>query len=67
MRDEIKLSIIVPVYNCQAFISECLDSLVVQDLSIDEYEILVIDDASTDNTANIVNTYAKKHKNPARP
>ena len=45
-----KLSIIVPVYNAGMYISNCLDSLLDQGLSKDEYEIIVVNDGSTDNS-----------------
>ena len=42
-----KLSIIIPYYNGEAWIGKCLDSLLRQDLREDDYEILVVDDGST--------------------
>lgn len=50
-----KVSIIVTTYNSEHFIENCLNSLLNQSLS--NIEIIVIDDASTDQTANIVSTY----------
>ena len=55
------VSIIVPVYNSQDFISRCLESLVRQSYS--SIEILVIDDGSTDNSKNIIKKYLEKYKN----
>lgn len=52
------LSIIIPMYNCEPVIYRCLDSIDYTDA-----EIIVIDDGSVDNSANIVNLYAKNHKN----
>lgn len=46
----IRLSIIVPVYNVAEFIQKCVDSLLCQDISLEEYEILLINDGSTDNS-----------------
>ena len=56
-----KLSILIPMYNAQDFISRCLDSLLQQKLNYDEYEILVMDDGSTDKSVEIVEEYAKQH------
>lgn len=47
-----KLSIIVPVYNVEKYVEECIESLLAQNL--DSIEILVIDDGSKDNSINIV-------------
>ena len=57
------LSIIVPVYNMQKYLPECLDSLLAQDLLADEYEIICINDGSTDLSAEILNEYGRKHSN----
>ncbi|KMT66638.1 glycosyltransferase [Catenovulum maritimum] len=51
-----KLSVIVPVYNLEQFIGQCLESLVNQEVNF-KYEIIVCDDASTDNSANIIQEY----------
>ena len=56
-----KLSIIIPMYNAERYIGGCLDSLLNQDLSVEEYEIIVINDGSTDNGEQIVQTYIEKY------
>ena len=43
-----KVSVIIPVYNCAEYIGATLKSVINQDF--DDYEIIVIDDRSTDNT-----------------
>lgn len=58
-----KLSIIVPVYNVADYLSKCLDSLLAQDLPQDEYEIVVVNDGSTDNSNEIAQQYAEKYAN----
>lgn len=58
-----KLSIIVPVYNVEKYIEECLDSLTNQDASIDSYEIICVDDGSSDNCGIILDKYAKSNSN----
>ena len=54
----IKVSIIVPVYNVEKYLRECLDSLVCQTLQ--EIEIICVDDGSCDNSSNILSDYAQK-------
>lgn len=51
------ISVIVPMYNVEKYISECLDSILKQ--SYDNIEIIVVDDGSTDNGGNICKQYAK--------
>ena len=53
-----KLSIIIPVYNVEKYLSECLDSVINQTLK--EIEIICVDDCSPDNSLSILNEYAKK-------
>lgn len=53
-----KISIIVPAYNCQEYIKECIDSLINQ--TYKNTEIIVIDDGSTDKTTEILKTYHDK-------
>ena len=46
-----KLSIIVPVYKVEEYLGECIDSLLSQ--TIDDYEIILVDDGSPDNSGKI--------------
>lgn len=52
------VSVIVPVYNVENYLEECLDSICNQTLS--NIEIICVNDGSTDNSLNILNDYAKK-------
>lgn len=52
---KVKISIIVPAYNVDNYISECLDSLVNQSLA--EIEIIMVDDCSTDHTKSIIEAF----------
>jgi len=55
-----KISIIIPVYNTERYLYRCLDSAVSQTLK--DIEIIIIDDASTDASLEIIRCYAKKDK-----
>ena len=52
-----KLSVIVPVYNQEKYIARCLRSLIQQSMKKNEYEIIVINDGSTDKTAKILEIF----------
>lgn len=56
-----KFSIIVPVYNVEDYIHECVNSILAQ--SFDSYEILLIDDGSTDKSASICDQFALSNSN----
>ncbi|MBO7202917.1 MAG: glycosyltransferase [Paludibacteraceae bacterium] len=57
------MSIIVPGQNVEAYIGKCLDSLLYQDISSSDYEIIVVNDGSTDRTKEIVEGYVSSHSN----
>ena len=56
----VKISVIVPVYNVEKYLEKCLDSLVNQTLK--DIEIIIVNDGSLDNSQEIIDKYAKKHK-----
>ena len=56
------ISVIIPTYNCEKYIRECLDSIVNQTLGINNIEVIVVDDASTDNTYEIAKEYEGKEE-----
>lgn len=56
-----KVSIIIPCYNQEKYIAEAIESSINQ--TYKDVEIIVVNDASFDNSANIINSYAKKYKN----
>lgn len=55
-----KISVIVPIYNTEKYLSQCLDSLLNQTLK--DIEIICVNDGSTDNSEKIVQEYTKKDK-----
>lgn len=59
----IRLSIIIPFYNVEKYIAECLDSVYNQDIPEEEYEVICVNDASPDHSRDIVLEYQKKHSN----
>jgi glycosyltransferase involved in cell wall biosynthesis len=58
-----KLSIIIPVYNTEPYIEQCMLSCLKQDLPLDEYEIIVINDGTKDKSMSIVERIANDNKN----
>lgn len=59
--NEYKLSVVLLVYNTEDLLEECLDSLVNQ--TLDDMEIICVNDESKDNSLNILKRYAKKYDN----
>ena len=53
-----KISVIIPLYNAEKYIGDCLGSLSAQ--TYQDFEVIVVDDCSTDNSVAIVENYAKK-------
>ena len=60
---EMILSIIVPVYNVERYLGRCLESLLRQDLMPDTYEIILVDDGSTDGSGLLCDEAARKEGN----
>lgn len=56
------MSVIIPVYNSDAYLRRCIDSVVNQKVKFD-YEIIVVNDGSTDSSLDIINEYSLKYKN----
>ena len=59
--NNIKVSVIIPVYNSEKYLKQCLDSVVNQTLK--DIEIIIVNDGSTDNSLVIIQEYANKNKN----
>ena len=63
MITNMKLSIVIPVYNGSKYIENCLNSVFKQKLGNDLFEVIVINDGSTDDTNNKVMPYTEVHNN----
>lgn len=59
----IKFSFILPCYNIGRYIAGCLDSIYAQDIPENEFEVICVNDCSTDNTREVILSYAAKHPN----
>ena len=57
-RKNYAVSVVIPMYNMEEFVGECLDSLLIQ--TFQDFEVIVVDDCSTDNSYAIVEEYAPK-------
>ena len=58
---EPKVSIIIPVYNVEKYIERCLESISKQKYK--DFEVIIINDGSTDKTLDIINRYKNKRFN----
>ena len=54
-----KISVIIPVYNVEKYLSKCIESVLEQDFS--DYEIILIDDGSTDTSGKLCDEYAENY------
>ena len=59
--DKIDLSIILPIYNVEQYLAECLESICLAVADIEYKEIICVNDGSTDNSLSIINAYQKKY------
>ncbi len=57
------LSIIIPIYNCEKYIAQCLNTIFRQEMNESEFEVIVIDDGSKDSGYSLAYEYAKRHQN----
>ena len=61
MKPELKVSVIVPVYNVEEYLCDCLNSLVNQTIDKSQMEVLLIDDGSKDSSLEICQRYEEKY------
>lgn len=58
MKKNPEISVIIPIYNGEKYLKECLDSVINQ--TFKDIEIICVNDGSTDDTSKILNFYSKK-------
>ena len=63
LNTNLKLSIIIPMYNAEKYIGACLDSILDSDLPKNGYEIVIINDGSNDKSSQIAQGYASEYPN----
>lgn len=61
--DELMLSVIVPIYNVEAYLRKCLQSISNQTLNPRSFEVIMVDDKSTDASAQIALEFTRKYSN----
>lgn len=59
--ENIKISVVVPVYNVEVFLPRCLDSLLRQGLKAGEYEVICVNDGSPDGCSKILSDYSDRY------
>ena len=57
-----EISVIIPTFNREKYIGRCMRSLITQSIGTDNFEIIIIDDGSTDDTKKILNTFKNEFK-----
>lgn len=59
-----KISVVCPMYNVEKYVGECLESLLIQTLQ--DFEVIIVDDCSTDNSVEVVKSYFEKFEGRLR-
>lgn len=57
----VDVSVIIPVYNTRPYLADCLDSLLRQSIGPDRFEVIAVDDGSTDGSGELLDDYAERH------
>lgn len=60
---EFKVSIIIPAYNAEKYLAQALDSVVNQSIGVENLEVIIVNDASTDGTCEIIDRYCSRYSN----
>lgn len=60
---EYKVSIIMPVFNAEKYLRDSLDSIVSQSIGVENIEVVIVNDASTDSSASIIDEYCERYPN----
>jgi poly(ribitol-phosphate) beta-N-acetylglucosaminyltransferase len=61
--DPIKVSVVIPVYNTLPYLADCLDSVLGQDLPAEDFEVVAVDDGSSDGSGGLLDGYRERHSN----
>lgn len=56
-----KLSIVVPIYNVENYLKDCLDSILKQNVDLNDIEVILVNDGSTDTSGSIAKTYVSRN------
>lgn len=54
-----KISIIIPIYNAEKFLDQCLNSIIIQ--TFKDFEVILVNDGSTDSSEQIIDKYIQKY------
>lgn len=57
------ISVILPIYNVEMYIEECLNSLINQTIGVENLEVIMVNDCSTDSTKSIMDKYSEIYSN----
>ena len=63
MKEDLKLSIIVPVYNVENYVRDCFNSIFRQKLNDDDFEVIIINDGTEDNSMTVIADIISQHHN----
>lgn len=63
MNYDYKVSVIIPVYNAEEYLGNCIESLLSQTILKQDMEIIIVDDGSTDGSAEVYSRYTEKYPN----
>ena len=58
-----KISVIVPCYNVEKVVGRCIESILNQTIGRENLELILVNDASTDNTLEVLLSYEKRYSN----
>ena len=63
LKSDLMLSIIIPMYNAEKYIEECLDSILNSNLPKNLYELVIVNDGSQDKSPEIAQNFEAKYSN----
>lgn len=58
-----RVSVVVPVYNAEKYLVECIESIINQSIAFDEIQVVLVNDGSSDDSLSICNSYSEKYEN----